>query len=91
MISRSPIFDASLDDLERRDKQITATGQVIDLQMPSYQTNHWQWTGRYLQLTAHKKDKKKTHQQFTLDVPSFLLCPLAPSTITAPFTTSTTE
>ena len=81
---------ASLDDLERRDKQITVTGQVIDLQMPSSQANHWQWTGRYLQLTAHKKDKKKTRQQFTLDVPSFLLCPLAPSIITAPSTTSIT-
>jgi hypothetical protein len=54
-----------LDDLERRDKQITVTGQVIDLQMPSFQTNHWQWKGRYLQLTAHKKDKKKTSTVYT--------------------------
>ena len=82
---------ASLDDLESRDKQITVTGQVIDLQMPPSQKNYWQWTGKYLQLTAHKKDEKKTCQQFALDVPSFLICPLVPSVVTAPSTTFSTE
>jgi len=82
---------ASLDDLESRDKQITVTGQVIDLQMPPSQKNYWQWTWKYLQLAAHKKDEKKTCQQFALDVPSFLICPLVPSVVTAPSTTFSTE
>ena len=34
---------------------------------------------------------RRKHQQFTLDVSSFLTCPLAPSVVTAPSTTFSTE
>ena len=75
---------ALMDDLESRDKQIKIIGQLIELCMPSSKMDSWQWTGKYIQLDVNAQDKMLTRRQFVLEIPSFLVYPLAPSVIAGP-------
>jgi hypothetical protein len=73
---------AALDDLENPDKQIKIIGQIVDPHNSS--PSSWEWTKNYLSLNSYSQDKKLTHRQFVLEIPSCLAHPLAASIAAKP-------
>ena len=77
-----PHIVATIDDLENPDKQIKINGQIIDLHNCS--PSSWEWNKDYLSLNSNSQDKKLTHRQFVLEIPSCLVHPLAASVAARP-------
>jgi hypothetical protein len=75
---------ATMDDLEDREKQIKIIGQIINLKMSSPKKESWDWNKHYVLLDIDSQDKRLTHRQYVLEVPSVLTHPLAPSLAARP-------
>src|ERR1700691_5685259 len=82
---------ALLDDLENTDKQITFIGQIINLHMSSHRTPFWKWTKDYVALDVGSENGMLTHRQFVLEIPSFLVQPLAPTILIKSASLDTTD
>lgn len=67
-----------MDDLENSKLNIKVLGQLIELKMPPG-TDFWEWTRKYIQLDLRARDKRLTHRQLVIEVPSVLIHPLAPT------------
>jgi hypothetical protein len=82
---------ALMDDLESKDKEITVIGQIISLCMSSHRMHFQEWTKDYVALDTSSHNEMLTHHQFVLEIPSFLVHPLAPTILIKSVSLDTTD
>jgi hypothetical protein len=80
---------AALDDLEDISKPTKAIGQIIALEPPTTKADSWEWTWDY--ISVHTTNDQLTHQQYAVEIPSFVIHPLAPSIVDKPPNGSSTD